>query len=111
MLWNRESRADGRQSSEWTERRRANYEARRARKRGTAIGAPFTNLEVFERDDWVCQLCSSPVDRALAWPDPESPSLDHVVALANGGAHSFDNVQLAHLRCNIQKGARKLEPI
>ena len=33
------------------------------------------------------------------------PSLDHVVALANGGMHTRRNVQLAHFACNSKKGA------
>lgn len=33
------------------------------------------------------------------------PSLDHIVALANGGLHIRSNVQLAHFECNWMKGA------
>ena len=67
---------------------------------------PVSPIKVFERDEWVCHICSKPVDRHLPWPDPASRSLDHVVALANGGAHTYDNVKLAHLGCNSRKGAR-----
>ena len=106
-LWNRESRADGRQVGQpWNERRRANYERRRALKAGAKVGGPFTNLEVFERDSWVCGLCSLLVDPDAAYPDPGSASLDHVVPLSRGGEHSLSNVQLAHLSCNVSKGAR-----
>lgn len=62
--------------------------------------------EVFERDGWICQLCGDPIDREAEWPDPYSPSLDHVVPLARGGAHTYDNVQCTHLRCNLSKGDR-----
>lgn len=34
------------------------------------------------------------------------PSVDHIVPLAKGGLHSWDNVQLAHFKCNTLKGAR-----
>lgn len=33
-------------------------------------------------------------------------SVDHIVPLARGGSHSADNVQSAHLLCNLRKGAR-----
>lgn len=77
----------------------------RAKRYGLTLGK-FTYLEVFERDGWVCGICDGPVDRELRWPDPWSPSLDHIVPMARGGQHLLENVQCAHLRCNISKGAR-----
>lgn len=62
--------------------------------------------EVFERDRWICQLCGEPVSPECRWPDPLSPSIDHIVPLSMGGEHSIDNVQLAHLGCNSRKGNR-----
>ena len=35
-----------------------------------------------------------------------SPSLDHVVPLSLSGAHTPENVRLAHVRCNTAKGNR-----
>lgn len=64
----------------------------------------FSHEEIFERDDWVCQLCGVPVDPELVWPDRLSASLDHIVPLSRGGFHSRENCQLAHLVCNIRKG-------
>jgi 5-methylcytosine-specific restriction endonuclease McrA len=61
--------------------------------------------EIYERDGWVCKLCQHPVDKGLSWPHTESASLDHVVPLSRGGDHVRANVQLAHLGCNIAKGA------
>lgn len=65
----------------------------------------FTTAEIFERDGWICGVCTKPVDRALKWPDRQSPSLDHIVPLTRGGHHVRANVQLAHLVCNMRKGA------
>jgi 5-methylcytosine-specific restriction endonuclease McrA len=33
-------------------------------------------------------------------------SIDHIVPIARGGEHEWDNVQPAHLGCNIQKNDR-----
>lgn len=66
---------------------------------------PFSATAVFELAGWVCALCGDPVNRDATWPDPEMPSLDHVVPLARGGSHTKQNAQLAHLGCNIAKGA------
>lgn len=69
----------------------------------------FRHEDVYERDGWICGLCTEPVDRELRYPDPMSPSLDHVVPLARGGHHVLENVQLAHLICNVKKQARVAE--
>lgn len=68
--------------------------------------ARFTHAEVFERDGWKCQLCRKQVSKVFQWPHPLSASLDHIVPIHAGGKHVLANVQLAHLRCNIAKGAR-----
>lgn len=70
-------------------------------------------LAVFEGDAWVCRLCETPVDPAAPWPDPLSPSVDHIVPFARGGAHVRSNVQTAHLVCNMRKNcdpSRKTKP-
>jgi len=74
-----------------------------------ATAERFDPLEVYERDGWVCGLCAKPVDCGLSWPDPMSPSLDHVVPLSANGEHSRANTQLAHWICNVRKGARLAE--
>lgn len=35
----------------------------------------------------------------------EYPSVDHIMPISKGGTHSWDNVQLAHRRCNTKKKA------
>lgn len=82
------------------------YAAKRNRRRARKLTAPyeeFSRSEIFERDGWKCGLCSQPVDRDLAHPDPMSASLDHIVPLAKGGSHTRSNVQCAHLICNSRK--------
>lgn len=107
LLWNRESRADGRQVHQpWNDRRRDNYHRRRARRKKAATGARVELSAIAARDKWTCQICRKAVDRTLIWPHPMSPSLDHVVPLSKGGAHDPANVQLAHLDCNTVKGNR-----
>lgn len=81
---------------------------RRAREAGAQVEI-FSNVEVFERDGWICQLCMLPVDPQLSHPDPLSRSLDHIRPIALGGSHTRVNVQLAHLLCNLRKGAKFVE--
>jgi 5-methylcytosine-specific restriction endonuclease McrA len=76
----------------------------RARARRFGVDHQQINkLSVFERDGWRCGICGDPVDRKAEWPAPMSVSLDHIVPLSAGGGHVPDNVQCAHLRCNLIK--------
>lgn len=83
---------------------RAAKERRRARERAAYVG-PVNRGAVFERDNWTCQLCGYPVDRDAEVPAPMAPTIDHTLALANGGEHSMANAQCAHFMCNVRKGA------
>lgn len=64
--------------------------------------------EIYIRDEWMCQICGIEV-----WPyDPETfptkndmATIDHVVAMVNGGPHLLSNLQTACFRCNTKKGA------
>lgn len=78
---------------------------RRARKMGVA-SERYTRAEIAERDGYCCGLCGGVVDMGVAWPHRESPSVDHVVPLVRGGNDTRANCQLAHLGCNLAKGAR-----
>lgn len=106
VCWKRAGRASGQILPEpWNERRKANSHKRRAQKLGTRTEL-LRPIDIYERDIWLCGLCSTAVDPDAAWPDPMSPSLDHILPLSKGGAHTYENVQLAHLTCNVSKGNR-----
>lgn len=92
----------------WNERRRENYHRRLDQIHATKTGT-INKLEVFERDGWICGICAEPVDPDREYPDRMSASMDHVVPLALGGQHTWDNVQCSHLHCNIEKGKQLLE--
>lgn len=73
--------------------------AHRDRARKLGIDAPMLSLlSTAERDNWTCGICGEPVDQA-------DMSLDHITPLEHGGDHSYDNVQLSHLTCNVRKAA------
>lgn len=68
---------------------------------------------LYKRDRGICWLCGEATD----WRDKVTrkdgtvivhgnyPSIDHVTPLAKGGTHTWDNVRLAHHKCNSLKGA------
>lgn len=78
---------------------------RRVLKRG-GVAEPYSLPEIAERDRHRCQLCRRKVDLTIQWPDPKSPSIDHVIPVTEGGDDTKANVQLAHLGCNVSKGAK-----
>ena len=89
----------------WTAKRRANYARRRARKRTGQPGEAISLDTLHARDHGICGICGDRVSDS-PWPAPDSPSIDHVVPLSRGGVHTLENVQLAHLSCNLRKGAQ-----
>jgi hypothetical protein len=50
-----------------------------------------------------CAICLQPIDTGIRYPAPESYSIDHIVPLAKGGSERIENLQPAHLSCNIAK--------
>lgn len=74
------------------------------------VDKDITLQGLFKRDQGVCHICGL---RCL-WDDYITrdgvvicgewyPSIDHVIPLAKGGYHSWENVKLAHRRCNTIK--------
>ncbi len=58
-----------------------------------------------------CAICGKPIDYTLRWPNPGSFVVDHIIPIAKGGAHTFENTQPAHADCNSKKRARLIAPI
>ena len=80
----------------------ARMERKTQKRRARKLGVEFETVNrqrVFERDAGVCGICSLPVD-------PKNFHLDHVVPLSRGGGHTYLNLQVAHPRCNLEKGSR-----
>jgi 5-methylcytosine-specific restriction endonuclease McrA len=71
---------------------------RRARERATATER-IDYQAIWDRDCGVCHICQLPVDRAVL-------HYDHVIPLAKGGTHTYDNIKVSHADCNIRKSAK-----
>lgn len=79
---------------------------KRAREYGVAYEPGITTKKLIERDGNICKICGSPCDSndtRWGYCGPYYPTIDHIVAIANGGSHTWDNVQLAHFICNSNK--------
>lgn len=87
---------------------------RRHKIQNVMVDKDITLPKLYERDYGICYLCGELCD----WNDKEEredgvivcgdryPSIDHVIPLAKGGEHSWQNVKLAHRKCNTIKGAK-----
>ena len=67
------------------------------------------NKKIIYATQTVCAICGKPVDFSLKFPDPMSPTIDHIIPIAIGGHPSdIGNMQLAHLACNRAKADKVL---
>jgi 5-methylcytosine-specific restriction endonuclease McrA len=55
--------------------------------------------DVFAKCEGICGICLKPVGF-------DEFTVDHIVALSLGGCHLYENLQIAHGKCNTQKGVR-----
>ena len=91
------------------EKIRAKDMKRLARKKGAGVLEFFTPMEVVEKYGAFCHICNEPINLTLprhAKDNKWGLHIDHVIALANGGTHTLDNVRPAHGFCNLSKGDR-----
>ena len=59
----------------------------------------------------ICGICGQPVDKSLKYPDPMSPTVDHIIPVSKrGDPVALENLQLAHRYCNRMKSDKMPEP-
>jgi len=86
--------------------RRLNKIRRKARMRSTEQ-VHYSRFGIFQRDNFICYICGRPLNMDAVAPQWDSPSIDHVVALSNGGNDTPSNVKAAHFLCNTIKSNRQ----
>lgn len=67
---------------------------------------PINRNKVFERDMWTCQACGCKVESTKDYVEHQA-TVDHIVPLASGGPHWYDNVQTLCIMCNSIKSDRE----
>ena len=75
----------------------------------------ITLSKLIERDNCTCMLCGRLVNESDYVFDGDTfiagndyPSIDHIKPLSKGGAHQWNNVQLAHRLCNSLKNNQEI---
>lgn len=91
------------------ERRTARDRRKNVARRGYRPISKALIRDIRRRDGDDCGICGGAINFDVAYPDPLSRSIDHIVPLSSGGTDETSNLQLAHLRCNILRGNREVE--
>lgn len=69
------------------------------------------NRKIILATQSICAICGKPVDKSLKYPDPMSPTVDHIIPISrNGDPSALENLQLAHRACNRAKSDRLVPP-
>lgn len=83
---------------------------RRIRIKTAMVDRDINLISLYNRDKGICHLCGTRCDfddkveiDGTVICGNMYPSIDHVIPLAKGGLHSWDNVKLAHRLCNSIK--------
>lgn len=65
-----------------------------------------------ERDNWICGICKSKIDQSLfIYESDWAATIDHVFPRCKGGSNEDENLQIAHWKCNKEKGQSTSEKI
>lgn len=94
-------------------KKRRNYKQDRRINKDNLVDKDITLATLYKRDKGICYICNG----LCNWNDMKNskgyktvgktyPTIDHVIPLARGGTHSWDNVRLAHKYCNSIKSAK-----
>lgn len=90
---------------------RLNWQRKEGRYNNTNIIDRDISVKVlYKRDKGVCYICGGECDfedhtkiNGYFTVGPTYPSIDHLIPIARGGMHAWDNVKLAHHHCNSIK--------
>jgi hypothetical protein len=86
--------------------RRCSQKANARRRRVVRVGNRSERVDriaLFDRDGWNCQLCGMETEPESHWLSDWHPTQDHIIAVSNGGEHTYENMQCAHRLCNSIK--------
>lgn len=75
------------------------------------IDSDISLKKLFKRDDGICWICGEKCDFESFNTSKKGnkvcgdlyPEIEHVIPISRGGFHSWDNVRLAHRKCNALK--------
>lgn len=106
-------------SMEYTKEKRRVYQRNREKRIANVLVDRDISLDTLRRRDnnkcWICGKETDPTDYKIIngtiVVGESYPSIDHLIPIARGGLHQWENVRLAHKGCNSQRGATLCEKV
>lgn len=80
--------------------RKSHEMKRRAAKHGNQA-EKVDYAAIIRRDGMRCHICNKRVTS-------KTLSFDHLIPLSKGGSHTIENIAVAHLKCNVSRGAGRI---
>lgn len=78
---------------------------RMAKANGT-YDTSITLTKLYKRDKGICYICGKHLVLNDNYNRLDAPTIEHVIPIAQGGTHTWDNVRLACRNCNNHKGTK-----
>ena len=75
----------------------------RAKLHGAPAEVGVTLKNLIKRNGLTCAICGLPCFNGGNYLADLYPTMDHIIPISKGGGHTWDNVQVAHRLCNINK--------
>jgi len=77
----------------------------RARKLNAKYESGITIFKLIKRDGGKCLICKKKVlSRNVSGYHKDNATIGHIVSMANGGSHTWSNIQMECMECNTKKG-------
>lgn len=102
------SKECGRRGVNLSKELRKNERLKIARRNGQ-FDADIDIYKLIERDGGHCYLCGDDILFTCHFNDPKYPTIEHVMPIAKGGTHSWDNVKVACRECNTRKSTTLID--
>lgn len=79
----------------------------RAKRLNAKYESGITIKKLIVRDGNKCIICNKRVlDINVSGYHKDNATIGHIISMANGGSHTWSNIQLECMECNTKKGAR-----
>lgn len=78
---------------------------KRCEKYGTTYDSTVRASLVYSRDKYTCYMCGVKCIKSKEYRS-DMATIDHVIPISRGGAHTWDNVRTACMQCNTRKGIK-----
>lgn len=107
--WNeRNPGANAERVKKWRKANRDKHLANKRERYGyeRSTGARQKGIDYDSLWTGTCGVCGFPMKRDVPRGRVDAPTIDHIIPLSKGGAHTPDNLQWAHMGCNSGKGNR-----